>query len=53
MNNRVAKKTRRTAKRIANKQFVQMLRSIGRLPFKKRLWFAWKIIKGVRPKAQG
>ena len=48
MNNRVAKKTRKTARKIANKQFVQMLRSIGGLPFKKRLWFAWKIVKGRR-----
>ena len=44
MSARVHKKIRKAAK----KQLVTMLRQIGRLPFKQRIWFAWKIIRGVK-----
>jgi len=28
--------------------FKKMIRAIGELPFRKRIWFAWRIVKGVK-----
>jgi len=33
---------------VANKRFLAMVQQIGQLPFRRRLWFAWKIIRGAR-----
>lgn len=44
MNGRTAKKIRK----VANKKFKAMIRAIGKLPFRKRLWFAWRIVKGIK-----
>jgi len=44
MSGRVAKKIRK----VANKRYMAMIRAIGKLPFKKRLWFAWRIVKGLK-----
>jgi len=46
MSARVHKKIRR----VANKKFLAMVRAIGKLPFRQRLWFAWRIVRGVSAK---
>ena len=44
MSGRAAKKIRKAA----DKRFTRMVRDIGRLPFRQRPWFAWRIVRGVR-----
>jgi len=48
MSGRLHKKIRRAARKAADKRFIAMVGQIGRLPFRKRLWFALKIIKGIK-----
>jgi hypothetical protein len=44
MNGRTAKKVRA----VANRRFMTMVGQIGQLPFRQRLWFAWRIVKGSK-----
>jgi len=44
MSGKVHKKIRK----VARKQLVIMIRQIGKLPFRQRLWFAWRILKGTK-----
>jgi len=47
MSGRLHKKIRRAARKAADKRVIAMVGQIGHLPFRKRLWFALKIIKGA------
>jgi len=44
LSGRVHKKIRKAA----DKRLRKMIRAIGELPFRKRIWFAWRIVKGVK-----
>lgn len=48
MSGKVQKKIRQVARRAADQRFKIMIRQIGQLPLRKRLWFAWKIAKGAK-----
>jgi hypothetical protein len=47
MNGRTAKKIRKASSKAADKRFMAMVGQIGQLPFRQRLWFALKIVKGT------
>jgi len=47
MSEKVHKKIRRVARKVADKRFIAMVGEIGQLPLRQRLWFALKIIKGA------
>lgn len=44
MNGRTAKKARKKA----GKRFIEMVRALGRLSLRQRLWFAWRVLRGVK-----
>ena len=46
MSGRIQKKIRK----VAHKRFTAMIRAIGKLPFRQRLWFALRIIRGTSTK---
>ena len=48
MSERIHKKIRRAARKAADKRFMGMVGQIGQLPFRQRLWFALRIIKGSK-----
>jgi hypothetical protein len=48
MSGKMGKKIRQIARREANERFIAMIRQIGQMPFKKRLWFAIRILKGTK-----
>jgi galactose-1-phosphate uridylyltransferase len=48
MSGKMGKKIRQIARREANERFIAMIRQIGQMPFKKRLWFAIRILKGQK-----
>jgi hypothetical protein len=48
MSGKVDKRLRKEARKLANQRFMAMIRQIGLLPFRQRLRFAWRIVKGAK-----
>ena len=48
MSGKMEKKIRQVARRDANERFIAMIRQIGQMPFRKRLWFAFRVLRGTK-----